>query len=68
MIFDPYDPLMIVRGSRIWFCFIYTASVSINILIENIIPPFCMFYPVDMYILFMTGLPLWDTVSIKLAQ
>ena len=56
--FDPYDPLMIVRG----------ASVSINILIENIIQSFCMFYPVDMYILFMTGLPLWDTVSMKLVQ
>ena len=81
MTFDPYGTLMINHGIVFRLCSIYTAAVRkiclrylccepcsfchVNILIQKIIQVFCVFY---LYILDMTGLTLWDTVSMNLAQ
>ena len=79
MKFDPYGAYMINRGNRILIllhlhCFskhklstILIANVAnLNILIQNIIQAFWVFY---LYILFMIGLlPLRETVDMNLAQ
>ena len=72
MKFDPYGTSMSDRSNRILILFLLYRCSKHNlstILVEklqNIIQAFGVFY---LYILFMFGLsPLWDTVSMNLAQ